>query len=140
MTPFEIIEYWNKTVTPPLCQARVTTKRLRLLGLRLKDHPDSATWRDGIDKIEGSLFCRGLTGWRRCSLDNIAERVDFIVKAAEGKYDYHIGDAPKLEAVARGLRRGHGGCSHEPRCQTEAACIEECVWGLFEAGRREPRR
>jgi hypothetical protein len=135
----EIIAYWNATVTPPLSQARVTPKRLKLLKLRMKDHPDWATWTEGIDNIEGSLFCRGLTGWR-CTLDSLAERVDLIVKAAEGKYEFRIGDAPRMESAARKLRQAHGGCSHEPRCQSESACVETIVWGLFEQGRREPRR
>ena len=137
VTPQRIITYWNETVTRPLRAARVTAKRIEKLKTRIKDHPDWKTWETGIQHIEDSLFARGLNGWL-CSLDSLAERRDLIVRAAEGRYDYQVGGAPTLETVARQLRRQHHGCTHDPRCKHAAACIEQIVWGLFEAGEREP--
>lgn len=136
-TPEGIIAFWNSTVTEPYTQARVTPKRMKLLRARIRDHPDWRTWTDGIEGIERSLFARGLTGWR-CSLDAIATRQDLIVKAAEGRYAYHLGEAPTLEAKARRLIAGLGGCDHKPRCSNAATCLENVVWALFEEGAREP--
>lgn len=137
VTPDRILTFWNKTVTAPYRQARMTPKRMKHLRARIREHADWSTWKTGIQAIERSLFARGLKGWR-CSFTSIAERRDLIQKAAEGQYDYNIGDAPTLERKARQLREGTGGCTHDPRCSSDRVCLEEVVWGLFEDGEREP--
>lgn len=136
-TPSRILDYWNTTVTAPYRQARMTPKRRTQLLARIREHPDWSTWKDGIDGFERSLFARGLKGWR-CSFTSIAQRRDLIAHAAEGQFDYSIGDAPTLERKARRLREIADGCTHDPRCSSDRVCLEEVVWALFEEGEREP--
>lgn len=118
---------WNAARQEPVKAVTVLTpRRRRLIRARLAERPLDA-WRAVIDRIVGSSFCLGAKGWV-ASLDWLIATPDAGVKALEGLYDDHLGDA-ELEA-ARAHQARMGGCPHEPRCADWRLCVRELALRL----------
>ncbi|MFO1003303.1 MAG: hypothetical protein U0936_23460, partial [Planctomycetaceae bacterium] len=85
--PFEDIEhYWNDSLG---VHQRLTATRRDKLKSRWKDAEFRTRWRDAIDRISRSDFCRGMNdrGWK-ADLEWFL-KVDTVTKVLEGKYDNH---------------------------------------------------
>jgi len=85
--PFDEIErHWNNAME---VSHKVTDSRRNKLLTRWKDAEFRARWREAIDRISRSNFCRGLNdrGWK-ADLDWFL-KLDTITKVMEGKYDNH---------------------------------------------------
>lgn len=82
----KIVDEWNGQKWFPKC-SMVSRKRLRTLGLRLKDQYFRDNWQSAIRKAEESLFLRGENhrNWR-ASFDWFIQP-DSCIKIMEGKYD-----------------------------------------------------
>lgn len=137
MTPDEILNLWNETVTEPIKQARMTPKRRTLLRARLRDHPDPDVWREGIARIEASSFCRGENGrgWVARFGLNVCSTRDFIMNAFEGQYDDRFSEAELERASSARWSAWGGRCRHTVGCET----VEECVGKWARAAKRKAR-
>ena len=85
--PFDDIEqHWNHSLA---VSHTLTDSRRSKLQARWKDAEFRTRWREAIDRIGSSDFCRGLNdrGWK-CSLDWFLKS-DTITKVLEGNYDNH---------------------------------------------------
>lgn len=127
LTPETLADVWNEVMPAPISRVRLPLSPLRrqLLLQRLHDHPQAEVWVEGLRRIARSRFCRGENdrGWVVSFSNQICQRRDFILKAAEGCYDDRPLNLTREESVAyRRWRRdlalsGRDGCSHEPACQ-----------------------
>lgn len=97
-TPQQVCDYWNDAMD----QSRdLTPKRKAKIQVRLKDSKWRASWREAIDRVAASDFCRGAgdRGW----VANLEWFLgpDIVTKIMEGEYDnrekstYYMTDAQK---------------------------------------------
>jgi hypothetical protein len=87
----DLQELWNVETTPPIPRCRdLTEQRRKKIRLRLKERPlgGSGGWRDVVERVQASAFCRGENDrhWR-ATFDWLIENQDNAVKVLEGKYD-----------------------------------------------------
>lgn len=84
-----IVDSWNAVAADVGLPAirSLTKNRKRILGQRLRDPAWREQWRQALDKVRGSPFCRGEnnTGWRMDFEYFI--KPDSVTKILEGKYD-----------------------------------------------------
>lgn len=84
----EIVDKWNSIDGITACR-KLTSKRCKALRSRLSDPDWRRDWREGIERISRSEFCRGQNdrGWK-ADIDWFL-RPDTLTKILEGKYDEH---------------------------------------------------
>jgi len=100
-TPEQLFADWNTTAEQTgLRQCRqLTPARRKIATQRLRDHPSGDFWREVIDRLGASAFCRGSKGWR-AGIDFLL-RPETHVKAMEGVYDDHV--TPQDAKAAKNL-------------------------------------
>lgn len=80
-----LVDYWNNKKELPSIVIISSTRKKKLLE-RFKSKHFKENWKDAIDKISESSFCKGSTGWK-VSIDWFVANDNNYIKAMEGKYD-----------------------------------------------------
>ncbi len=105
--PFDDIEqHWNHSLA---VSHTLTDSRRSKLQARWKDAEFRTRWREAIDRIGSSDFCRGLNdrGWK-CSLDWFL-KPDTFTKVLEGNYDNHKNPARPARGNSAAVREDTNG-------------------------------
>jgi len=126
LRPEEFQELWNSETNPPIPRCRdLTTKRRKHVKARLTERPLDG-WRDVIQRIQASAFCRGEVPSREpggqpwvASIDWLIGSPDVAVKVLEGKYDDRRAKAPTAHRIATGEEWV---CPHTPKCEKRGWC------------------
>ena len=89
LEPQELIDLFNKILTPPLNKVQILrpqSKRLKTIQTRLKEHPDKKFWEHIYKVVSGSNFLCGLRGGWKADFNWLlnSNRLEEIY---EGKYD-----------------------------------------------------
>lgn len=131
-TPEWIAHTWNELMPAPIAKVRLplSPKRRAQLAMRIREHPDIETWLSGLRQIAASDLCRGMIatpkypcGWVVSFSNQICDRRDFILKAAEGAYQnrpIHLSGVERRE-FGKFYRATGGYCSHQPACVDRTA-------------------
>jgi len=104
LSPERLKELWNEIVQKPRVLS-LTTKRLKNIRARLREHPDESWWTAVLSKVRASAFLRGAGphGWR-ADFDWLIGNDTNAVKVLEGKYDSRLRD--RAQAIAEEVGGG----------------------------------
>ncbi len=82
----KVSEHWNKTTLPRI--DKWSTGRLRKLSSRWTSEHFREKWKESVDKLAASSFCKGNgnRGWK-ANIDWFVDSDTNYIKALEGKYD-----------------------------------------------------